>query len=697
MTESAIDRLPKERNFGKGFDYSQWNGKNSQATLHRVRWSSDYRDVVSFTNDQALNDYLDTTPKISGFKYHYLKMNQPLKIDVPFNQAMKYNYIHVWNFEQPIGGDEPRHLYYFINDVIYKSPQSTELVLQLDVWQTFGRTVTWGRGYVEQGHVGLAQDASTDPLGQRFLTVPEGLDVGSDYQVVSRGVGMTIMRASEYALYSILVMSSVDLEADGGTVDKPALKTATGSDFERLPNGANIYLFETLDSFKTMLSNLSEKPWMTQGIVSITAMPNRFMTDKSSWPSVTIGGVAAKKPNRDSTLKEERSQSFTLGLRETAIQRLPERYRRLRKFLTFPYLAIEVSSYTGEPMILRPELWDSEKGELIANAHFAPPAPRVGIYPKGYNTRERVQDDESGEFLNNATYISNFPQFSVVNNGYLSIMASQAHGIAQSYRVAEWSQNKANTAAGNAFNMGSNSVNTASEMRNISNATTGANTALANETRGYRAGVNMVGSALQGNIVGMLGEGANAAIDLNQNVKSSNIAISNTNRTAEASMSNMMYQNDTNYSYAKYAARGDYQTEINGIQARLQDAKLTQPTASGGLGGDAYLMSVYKVGVDVKMKMPNLGAVEIIGEYWLRYGYAVNRFMKLPANLQTMSRFTYWKVKESYIVDAACSEPMKQTLRGIIESGVTVWQYPNDIGTLDPYDNSPMTANYYGV
>jgi len=81
-----------------------------------------------------------------------------------------------------------------------------------------------------------------------------------------------------------------------------------------------------------------------------------------------------------------------------------------------------------------------------------------------------------------------------------------------------------------------------------------------------------------------------------------------------------------------------------------------------------------------------------IGEFWLRYGYAINRFGRMPANFRVMEKFTYWKLRESYITSASMPEQYKQTIRGIFEKGVTVWTNAADMGYIDIADNAPLTG-----
>ena len=84
------------------------------------------------------------------------------------------------------------------------------------------------------------------------------------------------------------------------------------------------------------------------------------------------------------------------------------------------------------------------------------------------------------------------------------------------------------------------------------------------------------------------------------------------------------------------------------------------------------------------------GALRFIGEYWLRYGYAMNIFYKIPKNFMVMTKFTYWQCQETTVRSSTCPESFRQVIRGIFEKGVTVWANKNDIGNIDFGDNKPI-------
>jgi hypothetical protein len=176
-------------------------------------------------------------------------------------------------------------------------------------------------------------------------------------------------------------------------------------------------------------------------------------------------------------------------------------------------------------------------------------------------------------------------------------------------------------------------------------------------------------------------------------------AISQSAASSSTRQSNDLSQDiaNTNLDLARWAAKGDYENTIAGNQAKVQDARLTQPSTSGQIGGEAFNLIQDKVEFSVRWKTVEPARMRAIGEYWLRYGYAVQMFKnfdQLPADMMVMTKFTYWKLAETYIKSAPMPETFKQTIRGIFEKGVTVWRNPADIGNVDIADNDPVAGVY---
>lgn len=714
---NQIKDPPIASDAGLDFNYAVW-GAGTTVSLHNVPWNSDYRDVVRFDNYGALNSYLvnNSGPYTTITGATHARFGRPITIDLPFNSVHKYNYLRASNPIQPIAGDVQRDFYYFITHVEYVAPNTTRIHVQLDVWQTWVYSVVLGNCFIEQGHIGIANYKAFDDYGRSYLTVPEGFDLGNEY-VIARSFGHQIASARFDYLgmpnYTIMVASTTALDTDDyGTMEAPKLVSARGSQMEMLPNGCELYEFNSLGHFNSFLELMATKTWVTQGIISIMATPraSRYgMTTQTNFITSSTGGkdfpMRRIQGGRLSNIKEPIEYAWRdyidLG-----------RYRNLKKFLTSPYMVIEMTSYTGTPLVLKPECWQDPNMTIVEAAHLAPPAPRINFMPFRYNATNGVpayEDangvvNDGGEFLNMFTGIMNLPTFSIVNNGYISYMASNANSIAYQHSSADWSQQKAMQGISTSYDQASANIGLSKDLTNIGMRQGSQQTQLANDVAGIQAmrnGIASVGSIGNGPLgivsaaTGMVNAGLdytittgnnNASLAINQNAQRS---------SNDASTDNSAYMRDTNRALAEFSANGDYQNAIAGINAKVQDAKLTQPTTAGQVGGDAYNLANYYWGVDLKIKMLQPAAMNAIGEYWLRYGYAINRFGRLPGNLRVMEKFTYWKLKETYITSATCPESFKQAMRGIFEKGVTVWSNPADIGNIDIADNEPLAGVTY--
>lgn len=723
-----ITKVPASvTNAGHTFNYSVWTAQ-TVITLGKVPWNADYRDIVRFPNGQAdLDKYIDNGPTIQISGATYAKFGVPVKLEIPFDVAVNYNYLRALNPAMPIQGDVGRAFYYFINDVQYMNPSTTMFHIQLDVWQSFGYGITFGNSYVEQGHIGIANENQFDDYGRTYLTVPEGLDIGGEYVIQQRkstevASARILHSGSSAPNYDVVVMTTVSFMQPPGTVMAPNLTSASGNDWETLPNGTEIYIFNYFD-FLTWLTEMQTFPWVTQGVIGIYAIP-KHERYAGAWNVALYEDVnVPTSADGTQTVPAKRPVAGTLGTlsvptipgwRDTVP--LGTRYANLKKFLTFPYCAIELTAYTGTPAILKPESWADPDATVVEIPHLSQPAPRIGFVPLRYNAgSSAIEQDEmgivndGGEWLDQMTGVFNFPTFALVNNGYIAFMAANTHSIAYQYQNADWSQQRALRSNQVSYDQASQAIG-ASQMANQN--TMNANTAqlgIRNQAQTQRgmvgAGSNALGAlglAAGGNIGGAFNGAVQAASDIADaaisiQAETSSTAIQNSlaaqqNRVATGLQG---YNRDTNKDLADWAAKGDYANQVAGINAKVQDARLTQPSVSGQVGGDAFNLVTSRMGYDVKVKTVSAAVMRTIGEYWLRYGYTINSFIQIPASLMVCEKFTYWRLKETYITGWSCPESFKQAIRGIFEKGVTVWANPSDIGTIDIADNAPLPGVTY--
>lgn len=354
-----------------------------------------YRDVVMFPSDHqsqfdtsALDRYLassSATPKTIN-SLTYCKPGMPVRVPMSFNTAWQYNYLRVSNPAQPSRPDFPRNYYYFITDCRYVNPNTTELVLQLDVWQTFIRFVDVHKAYVERGHIGIATQESFEAYGRRMLTVPEGFDLGSDYVTTNVEAAMiagaTTMQSMGIAdPFRVIITSTTMLVGDPGTTAAPIIRSAGGSTFEGVPNGCEIYSLD-MENFSKLAFALSSAPWVAQGIISIMAVPAYPVKNPAEVDLLGMGsGIKAWK--HTATERIPHQERTVMSNFRSKIE-LPNRYRGLNKFKTYPYSFVELTTYTGTPLVLKPELVGQSDISVIQMTHLSPPNPRIAFYPFRY-------------------------------------------------------------------------------------------------------------------------------------------------------------------------------------------------------------------------------------------------------------------------------------------------------------------------
>lgn len=712
-----------DHNYGVSADYSAWEA-NTEIVLCNVPWNNDYRDIVKWDNRAALDNYIQRLPATITKTTTYARINAPIKLDTPFALANKYNYARVYNPRSPLSHDEPTYFYYFITDVGYSAAETSVIRVQLDLWSTFGDSVTFGRSFIERGHIGIANQFRMDSFGRRYLTEPEGLDTGSDYQTTNvaknrlmdtRGTGT----GTNSDRPMVMVLSATQLDGtEHGDIDNPRVVMATPWGHAGVPMGLGLYMFRNIDDYRDMIRYHAGRPWVIEGIKSVTIIPNvaRYgLTTVSTGGSgdrpgfVYMGDVSQRPNSRRTSLWN----NWREGFRNVYI---PARYRHLDKFLTYPYLAVEATTWNGSNIVMRPELWADEDATMIERVGLIPPAQRVTFSPLKYNAATAFIDsdgDDYGDHLSMSVTIDQFPVVPVMNDAATLALAQNARGMAFERRQADWSQTLAERGIAASYDVATNAMATSTQQTDLNNRSNRQTTDFNNQFRALGAAAGAAQGIATGGAMGMIGGPAgavagaaggamsggvgmmNAAMSAHQAsglTSMSNATASESNRISNQSSA---FVRDTNRDLSAYAARGDYAMAIAGQQARIQDTLMTQPSILGGFGGDSFRLINNFMELNLRWKRIDPAAMARIGEFWLKYGYAINRFAPIPASLMVMDKFTYWKLSDTYVKTADMPEAYKQAIRGIFEKGVTVWKNPADIGNIDFADNRPLEGVSY--
>lgn len=735
----TIDSSPNKSTFGLQFDYSVW-GPGTEVTLCNVPWDSMYRDVYWFDDPSQTISYINSfnaqhgTRTVSIKNLTYCAQGIPIRISLPFSEANTFNYLIVQNSSFPISQpNRATTFFYFIQSVDYIAPETTQLTISLDVWQTYHHLIEFGDAFVERGHM-LERDESKYrgknvsgfewlKWSRNWLRASESFDLGERHAIYRSWISsLNALDGSDALRYefSAVIVSTVDMSWDFGTKDNPSLHSApgsrvgyhspddtmTGKDGLRTKNvsGATLYMCP-LDKLTAVMDVLKSFPWIAQGIIDIYLVPKpnvNIIPLNNSVGNAGLGKIDAVFTAKSIRIAEDTYPYQTLDLFEKR-HILTDRHRallaRFTKFFLAPYTYYEVNGNNGQTITVSADQMLTPSIAMRVEFHLLPPSPRIVAHIADHNSMVPDSRRKSDvEYVNESITIDNFPHVPVVNDQSTLWYASNAHSIAQSRSAASWGMDKSIRAAQNSFDATMRGIDTSNAIMNNNLGAQNLNTALANTAQMAHQQVNSANRAISGiggafgtaisnplkgigqlggYVQGQITSDISTGIDINAR-NMGNVISQNTARANQMEQNGLATANaNANRNLANWAASGDYQQQIGALNASIRDSMVTPPSVSGATGGDAFNWLINGAVVYTRMRMVSPDVILKQGAYWERYGYAVNQFIeKLPHKLKCMDRFTYWKCTAVRAVSSAVPQVYVETVRGIIEKGVTVWHEP---------------------
>ena len=678
---------------------------NSSLRLVKVNWDSSYTDVVNWESQADKDNYFNSLSADEtiqpGNPYTHLRPFQPIDIALEFNKVNNYNYLIVDNPEQ--ADDIPRKYYYFITSAQFLAPLTTRVTLQLDVWTTYIDSTEFGYSFVQRSHLGIANEASTlSPESlRRYQSLPEGIDIGDVLAPISNHAKNLFMIEGQNVndIYGtvnkgpmVVIQSTVALGGTYGDLNNPTQQTAHPTFADGMPQGAEFWAM-TQPTFFLLMNFLSAYPWITRNIISIYLYPIGLM----NWGSPVAMSVGASDI-RGQAYFYQPENSTHIGVDvfnpiQELLDNLPDHYRKVKKLLTYPYSVIELSGANGNSAFYKPQLLNGNLANIEAFSNCVNPYAKTAFYIPHYGNQNSTNTvvlnqswkartkvgagqanpidintsvDIDGDMLNSAVWFDDYPKLAILNDNYINTLANTAYVRQYNYDAAGWSQSNTMLSAHG------NRVNT---QLGINNDRKNASIGLGQKTLGA------VGSIASGNIGGGVSQTINALGDLWQ---------------TDNSLSTRRQIADNNLTIAELTSGVDYQSAIAGINANVQQAQLTPPSQSGNTSGNGFAFGngLTYLRYQTKTMLPQ--NISVVGDYFLRYGIAIQEFMKLPSNLLCMTKFAYWKTQETNIVHSNGNDADRIVLAGILEKGVTIWGKPEYIGNTRLAENEIKGGYSYG-
>lgn len=339
--------------YDNALDYARFK-PNARLKMCNVPWCGDYDNVVKFADDDARDAWFDALDGdvINLETMFNVKPDGSAKVPVPVTSAQGYNYLvadlpRMTSDSQPLeyaDGARKQRFFYFIQDAQQLSPNTTRLVLSLDMWTTYINDMQFDYILLERGHAPVAATSAADYLASprensEYLLTADVNTGGEPYIERSRAVKNYSAEGQRAC-----IVTSCDLPGNLGDASAPLVPVVS----EELVSGvlsARVYSVAIGDLVGFLRAMEKNAPWVKQTIQGIFFAPTDLIIqywDFDLWGfNVSVLGASQRI---DKFIKPVVSDFA-----------YPERAAKFAKLYTYPYAAIRVSDETGASSIVRVE------------------------------------------------------------------------------------------------------------------------------------------------------------------------------------------------------------------------------------------------------------------------------------------------------------------------------------------------------
>ena len=333
---------------------------NSIARLGVVPFDRTYRHTMTFPSRAAQTSYFTgVCTRVMSESVYIRPEDGSVRFNVNASEINQHNYIMFTNTESS------RWWYAFVLDVEYINDETSRVIFQIDVMQTWMFDYTVHPCYVERGH------ANDDTVGNWLLDEP--VSTGELKFVASDILDSTNHPSTGLTeLVPIVFTSEEPYSGDWGGFAK---RTVNGGWNNAVYSGAGMYVFKSgvLDEVNSWLTSLN-KAGGGSAVSSIILFPKALIPD--NWPS---GGNVF-----DSFQKAETKQvewAPFVGARNGLDGYMP----RNNKLYTYPFNFLRVTNFRGAYHDYRFEFF-SDSTQPRFNVRGTPDAAAdIFCQPKDYN------------------------------------------------------------------------------------------------------------------------------------------------------------------------------------------------------------------------------------------------------------------------------------------------------------------------
>lgn len=352
-------------------DYSRFK-PTARLKMCNVPWCGDYDNVVKFDDDAARDTWFDALDGevVNLDTMFNVKPDGASKVPVPVTSAQGYNYLVVdlprmTSDAQPLAyaaGERKRRYCYFIQDAQQLSPNSTRLILTLDVWTTYINEMRFDYVLLERGHAPVAASSVAD-----YLANPRDNSAYLLSDDVNTGGEPFVERARAVKNYSAetqraCIATYADLQGDFGAAAAPKVPAISEPDTSGVL-APRVYSVAVGDLQPFLRKLETDAPWMKQAVLGVFFAPSDLLTQSAPFTLWDISITVLDAVQKIEPFMQPGVADFGY----------PAQAAGFAKLYTYPYAAIRIGDERGQTSTVRIEDLGSNGIQLASAVNLVMP------------------------------------------------------------------------------------------------------------------------------------------------------------------------------------------------------------------------------------------------------------------------------------------------------------------------------------
>lgn len=324
------------------YDYSKY-GDTVKIKLLAVPWCGDYENVVYFDSKEERDKWFDAqNGDVREMSTMFrLYSHGDLKVDLPIDDCMNYNYLMVDYGKSPVQEHESdyRRMYYFISDTVQESMNATKLILDVDYWNSY--IYDMGITYVNlvRGHAPMAATAVDEYLSNplensKYLLTQDVNYGGMQRTTCTKNV---IFNGDGDVTLGFLTVASMQMSWAGE--DGLAVIPTAAWESSQAFSSTDIFVIDDISDWRKFRDNVTAQcPQFFKTVKGMFIIPKKLINYANTWD---FCGVTC---HHLYTYHDNAIESVPIGKEMFGFD---QDISEIAKLYTYPYSYIVVNDFKG--------------------------------------------------------------------------------------------------------------------------------------------------------------------------------------------------------------------------------------------------------------------------------------------------------------------------------------------------------------